>query len=371
MKKKVLIVTNIPAPYRVDLYYYMNNNVEDYDFYVLYTNENEDNRQWGIDEYKMINSRVLKSKIIKVKGRFDTRYIHIPGRISKELKNIMPDVVIAFEYNIAALKSLLWCKTHKKKFIHLTDGTLNSERKLNIIQKMSRKLIVKYSNAYIASSTKAKEKLIYWKAKEEKIFISLLTVDINQYINNDRKNVENNILYVGSMVERKGLDLLINALPYIKTQYKLRIVGNGTEEQQMELKKLIKSLDVTDKVEICGFKTGKQLQEEYSSASVFVLPTREDCFGLVLIEALCSYVPIVASKYADGAYDVIENNVNGRIIDPYNSQEFGEVLEEVLSNKKIQDAYSEASKQKISKFLFENTLHGYINCIKYVLGGDK
>lgn len=54
----------------------------------------------------------------------------------------------------------------------------------------------------------------------------------------------------------------------------------------------------------------QELLEEYQKAQIFVLPTREDCFGLVLLEALCAEVPIISSKYADGAYDVIDEGKN-------------------------------------------------------------
>ena len=47
---KVLLITNIPAPYRVDLFYYMQTHQQTHEFFVIYTNRNEDNRQWVIDE---------------------------------------------------------------------------------------------------------------------------------------------------------------------------------------------------------------------------------------------------------------------------------------------------------------------------------
>ena len=92
-----------------------------------------------------------------------------------------PDVVIAMEYNPAALQALWWCRRNGKKFIHLTDGTLFSERNIGKIQKVTRKIITKNCDAAIASSTRAKEKLLAWGVPEEKIFVSLLTVDVQAY----------------------------------------------------------------------------------------------------------------------------------------------------------------------------------------------
>lgn len=59
---KVLLITNIPAPYRVDLFYYMQTHQQTHEFFVIYTNRNEDNRQWVIDEHKLLQSTILESK---------------------------------------------------------------------------------------------------------------------------------------------------------------------------------------------------------------------------------------------------------------------------------------------------------------------
>lgn len=179
---RIALVTNIPAPYRVDLFYYMQTQIKEHEFHVIYTSENEDNRSWKIKKEKMLNTHILHAKVVKIRGTVDGRYVHIPGNIGKVLSEINPDVVIAWEYNPAALQSLFWSKVHHKKFIHLTDGTLFSERNIGKVQKLSRKIITGNCDAAIASSTRAKEKLLAWGVPEDKIFISLLTVDIQPYV---------------------------------------------------------------------------------------------------------------------------------------------------------------------------------------------
>lgn len=363
---KVVLITNIPSPYRVDLFYYMQKYVKEHEFFVIYTSNGEDNRSWSISSEKMLNTEILKSRVIKIKGKIDNRYIHLPDNISIHLANLNPDIIIAWEYNPAALQALLWAKMHKKKFIHLTDGTIYSERNIGFIQKLSRKIICKNADACIASSTKAKEKLLHWKVDERKIFISLLTMDVDKYLHLERNPIKGRILYVGSMVKRKGLDLLILALSNVDVDFSLHIVGNGTKEEIGALKGIIAEKGLDKNVVFCGFKEGQDLLEEYSQADVFVLPTREDCFGLVLVEALCAKLPIVASKYADGAFDTIEEGVNGYIVDPYDEKMFGEKIAEALTNNTI----VEGAKNTISEqFSFANVTEGYLKAIEYVLKG--
>lgn len=360
---RVAIVTNIPSPYRVDLFYYMQTHITEHEFHVIYTSKNEDNRQWGISEEKLLNSHFLDAKVIKIAQKMDNKYIHLPADVGKVLNTIEPDVVIASEYNPAAIQALFWAKTHGKKFIHWTDGTLHSERNIGKVQKLTRKIICGNADACIASSTKAKEKLLAWGVPKEKIFISLLTVDITPYRNLERSPVAGRLLYVGSMIPRKGLDLLVDALPYVKEAAELRIVGNGTEVQIQTLKQVAAEKGVADKLTFCGFLQAEALLEEYRKTQIFVLPTREDCFGLVLLEAMCAGVPIVASKYADGAYDVVIEGENGLVADPFSPKEFAQTIDKMLEKNDMLPCRNEYAE----KFTFENVSAAYVEAVDYVL----
>ncbi len=361
--KKVAIVTNIPAPYRIDLFYYLMTNFKDYEWNIIYANHGVENRQWSINTKKMIHTYFFKTKEIKIQDNMDIRHIHIPIGVGKVLNNISPDIIIAWEYNPIAVICLFWCKIHHKKFIHLTDGTLYSERNIGKIKKYIRKIIVKYADACLASSSKAKEKLLFWGAADNKIFISLLTINVTEFEELKKEPQPRRILYVGSMVKRKGLDLLINALAEMKKDFDLHIVGNGTENEISALKQLAIGKNVIDKITWCGFKEGKALLDEYRKAELFVLPTREDCFGLVLLEAMCAKLPIITSKYADGAYDIIKEGINGYIIDPFNAKEFGKAMDKALGNLELKNG---AEMTSFEKFKFRNVVQGYLDAIKFV-----
>ena len=92
---KIVLITNIPAPYRVDLFYYMQTHLKKHEIHVIYTNENEDNRSWNIAEDRMINSHILHSKVIKRKGMLDKRYVHIPNNIPLLLAFLIDAIVLS------------------------------------------------------------------------------------------------------------------------------------------------------------------------------------------------------------------------------------------------------------------------------------
>lgn len=366
--QKVLFVTNMPAPYRVDLFYYLQTHVKQYEFHVMYCAGKEDNRCWDVDKKKILNSCFAKCAVIAIRRKYDTKYIYIPKQIWRDLNNINPDVVIGGEYSPITIITLLWCRLHKRKYISFTDGSLYSERNINIIQKLNRRIITQCCDAAVASSTKAKEKLLAWGMPPQKIFMSLLTVDIDKLTVAVHEPEAGRLLYVGSMIERKGLDLLIEALRYVKSDFSLHIVGNGSEQEINALKTKATNANVIDSIHFCGFKQGNDLVEEYRKAQVFVLPTREDCFGLVLLEAMCAKVPIVTSKYADGAYDVVKDGENGFIIDPYDARQFGNAIDRAINDRNLAE---NASVQNVEKFSFQNVVSGYIDALSYTLKGKK
>ena len=258
---KVLLITNIPAPYRVDLFYYMQTHQQTHEFFVIYTNRNEDNRQWVIDERKLLQSTILESKIIKRKGEGDVHYLHIPQHLTREITRINPDVVIAWEYNPSALKALLWCKRHGRKFIHLTDGTLRSERNIGRVQKLMRHIIIRHADACIASSTKAKEKLLHWGVPQRKIFLSLLTVDISRFRYAEKRENQHTLLFVGRIIPLKGLDLLLRALPKLHQPFELLIVGDGEAEEKAKLMAMAEETHVAQHIRWLGFQSGEPLAE--------------------------------------------------------------------------------------------------------------
>ena len=337
MNRRIVIFNNIPSPYSVDLNQAIQNACEGDEIFSVYTNKNEDNRMWNTDLSALDHVMILESKILKLKTAHDYRYIHFPPSIFKVLNSIDPDVVIAKEYNPSAVQSLLFCKARHIPYIHVTEGTLLSERSINPVQKLLRRWIISGADHCIAASTKAKEKLYYWGAKESDVDIAYLTFDLKPFQSIRRDIKPGTLLYVGSMAERKGLDLLIQALPYAPSVKEVRIVGNGSEEQLRQYTETAERFGVRDKIVFAGFKTGEKLREEYARASVFVLPTREDCFGLVLLEAMVAGLPIVASSYADGAYDVVADGHNGRIADPFQSEAFGRAIEQVMSDPSFQE----------------------------------
>ncbi len=362
--KRIAIITNIPSPYRVDLFYYLQQNIKEGEIHTIYASRNEDNRKWEIEESKLVNSHFLASYTIKVPNGHDTKYIHISWGIKKILDMLQPITIIGSEYNPTALQALQYCRKKKIPYISWTDGTLHSERNINLIQKLLRKYVIKYASAYLASSSKAKEAQLFYGAIPDKCFISLLTVDIEKYKVQTKERERGRILYVGSLIKRKGIDLLFRALHGVKDDYTLVLAGNGPEEES--LKQLAIELGIKKRVKFLGYLSQEELKLEYAKSSIFVLPTREDCFALVILEAMCAGLPIISSEYADGVYDLVKEGENGYIIDPYNKEQFRNRLQEFLQYPLKADSMGKNSLKYLQQFRFEKVSEGFWDVLSYV-----
>jgi len=113
---------------------------------------------------------------------------------------------------------------------------------------------------------------------------------------------EKHLLFVGRLVEKKGLDVLLRALPHVIKEHpltRLTVVGHGPLEGDM--KALATELGVADRVHFTGPVPHKRLPDLYRKASIFVAPFREarsgdrEGLGLVLVEALACGCPVIAS----------------------------------------------------------------------------
>ena len=363
MKTRVAVITNVPSPYRVDFFYYLQTHYENYDFSIIYYCNDSMARQWKADEERILNSYYVPSKTIRIKKRFDDHYISFPVGVGKLLGKLKPQVVVAMEYSPAILQAMHWCRKKHVPYVSWTDGTINSEKHIGRLQKLSRKYIFKRADVFIGSSHAARENQLSYGAPAEHCHISMLTVDLDKYYIRKDKTYGNELLYVGSLIERKGVDLLLEAFAACGNKsLRLVIVGDGPERENLVA--LAGKLGIADRLEFKGFMAGEALRNCYKSAGAFVLPTREDCFGLVLIEAMCAGLPIIVSKFSDGAAETVTQGENGYIIDPYDKQEFAKAIDDAFESETVLRRMGGASFSKTDKFSFDNVSRGYIEAIE-------
>lgn len=154
----------------------------------------------------------------------------------------------------------------------------------------------------------------------------------------------------------KGFDLLIKAWGQICRKYpewKLRIVGSGAEEIREYLRNIGAYIDECQ-FEILDFD--KEIIKQYQKAAVFVLSSRYEGFGMVLIEAMSQGCACIACDYKGRQSEIVSNGVNGLVVEVNNETSISASLEYLLSNTMLISQYAVMAIKRANDFSLDRIM---------------
>jgi len=142
------------------------------------------------------------------------------------------------------------------------------------------------------------------------------------------------VLFVGRLTEHKGLQTLIEAAPMLPEDTAFVLVGPG--EFPRAWSRLMRELGVQDRFLKVGKVPESDLPAYYSACDLLVLPSvsRLEAFGLVLVEAMASGKPVVASDIP-GVRDVLKDGVTGLLAEPFSARDLAEKLNAIISDDRL------------------------------------
>ena len=179
-------------------------------------------------------------------------------------------------------------------------------------------------------------------------------VDINRFRPNFKRPLkkEKTILFVGGLDRAhyfKGVDVLLRAVSQLKAHFwHLNIVGDGDLREKYEQE--AKKLGIGEKVSFLGRLPDNRLVQIYQEADAFVLPSvkRNEAFGIVLLEAMASGLPVVASNLP-GVRKVFSSGQEGFLSEPGNVIDLADKIDLILSNPDKQKAMSQAARRLVEE----------------------
>ncbi|SHK23689.1 hypothetical protein SAMN02745248_02123 [Hathewaya proteolytica DSM 3090] len=183
-------------------------------------------------------------------------------------------------------------------------------------------------------------------------------------VNNEGEDVEKlkhiprdvHILSASNLVETKGIKYNIMAVKELKKTYdniKYYIIGSGNQGQQLE--EMVKELDLYNNVIFLGRLSHEEVLRWMKKCSVFSLPSYQEGFGVVYIEAMLQGKPVIGIK-GQGIQDAIIHGENGFLVKPKESQDLLETLQLLLSHEELRDTIgNNARKTVIEKFTWKKT----------------
>lgn len=258
----------------------------------------------------------------------------------KAIKNINPDVVIVEGFGSWSPAGIIYSILHRKKLCMFYERTAYVERNAKLISKLYRKIVGNFVDAFLVNGklteSYLREQLGFKKTLIQKGCMAAdseglskakesVTVErINELKTEHCLNNGLTYLFVGQLVKRKGIIELLAAWKEHIDKHpndNLIVIGKGVLKEE-----LINEYKKVQSIHILGGIGYDVLHEYYAIADVFIMPTLEDNWCLVLPEAMACGLPVACSIYNGGTCELIEDGKNGYSFDPLNKDSIVEVL---------------------------------------------
>ena len=356
---KVLFLTNVPSPYRVDFFNELGKCCE---LTVGFEKNTSDERDSSWQKYKFVHFEgvILKGRSIRTDAAICPGVVALINRCHYDeiiVCNISsPTGILAIEY--MKLRSIPYWIEGDGGFAKFGKG----------MKERIKKHLLTGAKGYFSTSKAHDEYYISYGADPKKIhrypFASMSEKDLvdaySLYLQ-DRKRLrealgmeeESIILSVGRFSYLngygKGYDVLLRAASSMGSEYGWYIIGGEPTE---EFKRLTKEAGVSNFHYVKHI--GKQeLEKYYRAADVFVLMTVSDVWGLVINEAMACGLPVITTDKCGAGLELVENGVNGYIVPVGDEKELQKAINKVFENN-ADGHMNEASIERIKPYTIEN-----------------
>jgi glycosyltransferase involved in cell wall biosynthesis len=308
--------------------------------------------------------------------------IYVSPTIVGDLLKFRPQVIFVSGFSLWTLLALLFKPLGQWKVVIVYDGSsptidyINSRPRLILRSTMAR-----FADAYITNTSGGKNYLTkILGAEEQRVFARPYQVpDVKTLLGRQEPESEPEpelqhpiFLFVGKIIPRKGLRCLLEACTILQQQgeqtYTLLIVGDG--EQREELEAYCQTQGLTHCVHWAGWGNYDRLGAYFRRSDIFIFPTLEDIWGVVLLEAMAFGQAILCSKWAGSSELVIEGE-NGYIFDPYHPEELAKLMRQFIDNPDLIGAMGEKSKQIIALHHPESAADFLIEVTSFALNSNK
>jgi glycosyltransferase involved in cell wall biosynthesis len=223
-------------------------------------------------------------------------------------------------------------------------------------RRIMNRILSKITDKIVAVSENVKEDIIrYDSIDPSKIEVIPNGIDVERF--NPEKNTadirkefsleQDDIVigFIGRIVPAKGLEYLLNALPYLKEEFKsikLLIVGEGSLVE--ELKARAKKNNIFDNILFTGRR--RDIPDILASINIFVMPSIAEGLPNALLEAMAMGKPIVTTEVG-GIPEIVKNGFNGLLVPPRDTLSLSKAIKELISNDRLAAKLGQAARDLV------------------------
>ncbi|HEY4280577.1 MAG TPA: glycosyltransferase family 4 protein [Conexibacter sp.] len=259
-----------------------------------------------------------------------------PRGLERALSRYEPDAVVAWEYGPTSLRTLAWCRLHRRGYAIFSELTPQVVQSFSPRHVQLQRLIAGQAAAFVAASSRARDRFLALGAAPERVVVSVQSADTERLRGIERSGSNNapsgvrdaqpvRFLAVGRLVPDKNLARLIDAFAAAglgPDRARLTVHGIGPLRAELEARAARAGVDVR----FAGHTSAEELPTSYADADVFVLASTFEPFGVVVREAGAAALPIVCTRVAGAAGDVAVEGENALLVDPLDVSDIAAAL---------------------------------------------
>ena len=357
--KKVLFITNLPTPYRIDFYHELGK-LCDLTVVIEARRSKDLHFNWNDDDIKTFKLHYLNDDLLNEKK--------VNWNVLPFLSRDKFDVIVISTYHTyTGMLCLAYLKAKNIPYVFETDGGMIANTE-SAVKKWYKTKLIKGAEAYFSPSMGSDDYLAYYGAKRETTyrypFSSLSDADILPHpLSHEEKiairqrlgiNEPKMILGVGQFIPRKGFDVLMKAAKDMDRNIGIYIVGGKPTEEYLNMQT---EYSLTQ-VHFEGFKTKAELAEYFKAADLFVLPTREDIWGLVINEAMAYGLPVVTTNKCVAGMELLSDK--DCLVDINNPGQLRNIMETLMSDDRRRERLAVENLMKIKGYTVEKMAEAHI-----------
>ena len=276
-------------------------------------------------------------------------------QLRKIIKKNKPNVVLSFltKYNIFVLLATSFLNV--KVFV---SDRCNPRRNVGFIQNFLRNNLYKKADGIIAQTQLAKEILSKNTGNKNIKIIHNPISNITAFPYLEREKI---ILNIGRLIRVKGQEKLIESFIQLnRKDWKLIILGDGPQKNNLEQK--IKELNAENNVILMG--AVKNIEEYLAKSSIFVFSSLSEGFPNALAEAMISGLPCISFDCEAGPSEIIENNVNGILVEVNNYTLLKDKIELLMDNLELRNKLASNApliREKLNEIYITNEYLNFFN----------
>lgn len=311
---------------------------------------------WNIELASYIDT--YRSFVKDVERRFDNTVL-FPGKsfarvpagamwtaLEAKLEELQPDVIFTYGYSLAIMRrARAWAQGKGTAAVLISDSNRVDRQRYRLFELLKSRFVSRYDAAFVGGASSS----LYLQTlglPGDRIVPGYDVIDVEAFCSrcDDARGIRAHVLsrwalpgayflFVGRLVQEKNLGRLVDAYAAYDSSigddtepWSLAICGSGPEEDRLRCRVDVLPRQIRKKILLFGLVRQPEIVDFYACASCLVLPSTSESWGLVVNEAMACGLPVLASRRAGCAADLVQNGETGWLFEPDRTAELTRLM---------------------------------------------